>query len=74
MAKLGRPGLSNTQRRELRERWKAGDSISDIAVHCASTLGQCRCDLVGPPTLPVELVFIKSHRADPRHSAAWPDR
>ena len=30
MARLGRPGLSDAQRRELWERWKAGDSISDI--------------------------------------------
>ena len=30
MARLGRPGLSDMQRRELWDRWKAGDSISDI--------------------------------------------
>ena len=30
MARLGRPGLSDAQRQELWERWKAGDSISDI--------------------------------------------
>lgn len=30
MARLGRPGLSGAQRRELWERWKAGDSISEI--------------------------------------------
>jgi len=30
MARLGRPGLTDAQRRELWERWKAGDSISDI--------------------------------------------
>lgn len=30
MARLGRPGLSDAQRRELWDRWKAGDSISDI--------------------------------------------
>lgn len=30
MARLGRPGLSDMQRRELWERWRAGDSISDI--------------------------------------------
>lgn len=30
MARLGRPGLSDLQRRELWDRWKAGDSISDI--------------------------------------------
>lgn len=30
MAGLGRPGLSDAQRRELWERWKTGDSISDI--------------------------------------------
>ena len=31
MARLGRPGLSGAQRRELWERWKAGDSISEIS-------------------------------------------
>jgi IS30 family transposase len=30
MARLGRPGLSDAQQRDLWERWKAGESISDI--------------------------------------------
>lgn len=31
MAKLGRPGLPETRKKELWERWKAGESISDIS-------------------------------------------
>ncbi|WP_405585476.1 IS30 family transposase [Streptomyces sp. NBC_01190] len=31
MARLGRPGMSDTQRRELWDRWKAGESISEIS-------------------------------------------
>ena len=30
MERLGRPGLSDAQRRELWERWKERDSINDI--------------------------------------------
>ncbi|MFI6850678.1 IS30 family transposase, partial [Kitasatospora sp. NPDC050467] len=31
MARLGRPGMSDTQKRELWDRWKAGESISEIS-------------------------------------------
>jgi len=31
LARLGRPGLSEARKKELWERWKAGDSTSDIA-------------------------------------------
>src|SRR5712691_13205444 len=31
MAQLGRPGLSMAQKRELWQRWKAGQSLSEIA-------------------------------------------
>jgi Helix-turn-helix domain len=31
LAKLGRPGLSAARKKELWDRWKAGESISDIA-------------------------------------------
>ncbi|MFE2867132.1 IS30 family transposase [Embleya sp. NPDC059259] len=31
MAGLGRPGMSDTQKRELWDRWKAGESISEIS-------------------------------------------
>ena len=31
MANLGRPGLSAARKKELWDRWKAGESISDIA-------------------------------------------
>ena len=31
MARLGRPGLPAVRKKELWERWKAGESISDIA-------------------------------------------
>lgn len=31
MAKIGRPGLPSEQRQQVWERWKAGDSISDIS-------------------------------------------
>lgn len=30
MAQMGRPGLSASQRAELWQRWKAGQSLSDI--------------------------------------------
>ncbi|MGH2796985.1 MAG: IS30 family transposase, partial [Thermoleophilaceae bacterium] len=30
MAQLGRPGLSAEQKRELWQRWKAGQSLSEI--------------------------------------------
>jgi hypothetical protein len=31
MAKIGRPGLPSDRRQQVWERWKAGDSISDIS-------------------------------------------
>ncbi|WP_425574717.1 transposase, partial [Nonomuraea africana] len=31
MARMGRPGMSDAQKRELWDRWKAGESISQIA-------------------------------------------
>ena len=31
MARLGRPGMSDAQKRQLWDRWKAGESISQIA-------------------------------------------
>ena len=31
MAKIGRPGLPSDKRQQVWERWKAGDSISDIS-------------------------------------------
>jgi hypothetical protein len=31
MVQMGRPGLSPSQKRELWERWKNGQSLSDIA-------------------------------------------
>ena len=31
MAQLGRPGMSKTQKADLWERWKRGESLSDIA-------------------------------------------
>jgi hypothetical protein len=31
VARLGRPGLPAVRKKELWERWKAGESISDIA-------------------------------------------
>src|SRR4029453_8861756 len=31
MAKIGRPGLPSDRRQEVWERWKAGDSISEIS-------------------------------------------
>ena len=30
MARLGRPGLTDAQKRELWHRWKHGESLSDI--------------------------------------------
>ncbi len=30
MARLGRPGMSDAQKRELWDRWKAGESVSEI--------------------------------------------
>ncbi len=31
MAEMGRPGLSASQKKELWERWKHGQSLNDIA-------------------------------------------
>lgn len=31
MAKIGRPGLPSDKRQEVWERWRVGDSISEIA-------------------------------------------
>jgi hypothetical protein len=43
MARLGRPGLSETQKAELWRRWKSGESLSDIGralgKHAASVFG-----------------------------------
>jgi len=43
MARLGRPGLSASQKSELWQRWKAGESLSDIGralgKHAASIFG-----------------------------------
>ena len=38
MAQMGRPGLSSQQKEELWERWKTGQSLSDIG----QALGQAR--------------------------------
>ena len=43
MARMGRPGLSDSQKAELWQRWKAGESLSDIGralgKHAASIFG-----------------------------------
>jgi len=43
MARMGRPGLSDSQKSELWQRWKAGESLSDIGralgKHAASLFG-----------------------------------
>ena len=43
MARMGRPGLSDCQKSELWQRWKAGESLSDIGralgKHAASIFG-----------------------------------
>ena len=43
MARMGRPGLSDSQKSELWQRWKAGESLSDIGralgKHAASIFG-----------------------------------
>jgi hypothetical protein len=43
MAQMGRPGLSSQQKEELWERWKTGQSLSDIGralgKHAASVFG-----------------------------------
>lgn len=31
MARMGRPGMSRAQKRDLWRRWKGGQSLSDIA-------------------------------------------
>jgi hypothetical protein len=39
VARLGRPGgLFEARKKELREKWRAGDSISDIARRYRSTM------------------------------------
>jgi hypothetical protein len=47
MARTGRPGLSAEQKRELRIRWKDGQSLSDIGraqslVCCKPKVALCR--------------------------------
>jgi hypothetical protein len=46
MARMGRPGLSPVQKAELWERWKRGESLSDIGralnKHAASVFGVLR--------------------------------
>ena len=43
MARTGRPGLSHEQKTELWQRWKAGETLSDIGralgKHAASVFG-----------------------------------
>jgi len=39
MARFGRPGFSSLQKAELWERWKRGDSISDISRALAKNPG-----------------------------------
>lgn len=43
MARTGRPGLSHEQKAELWQRWKAGETLSDISralgKHAASVFG-----------------------------------
>jgi hypothetical protein len=43
MARTGRPGLSHEQKSELWQRWKAGETLSDIGralgKHAASVFG-----------------------------------
>ena len=46
MARMGRPGLSDTQKCELWERWKRGESLTDIGLaigkHAGSVFGVLR--------------------------------
>jgi IS30 family transposase len=55
MAQMGRPGLSAAQKAELWERWKSGQSLSDIGralgKHAASIHGVvCSNGGIVPPT------------------------
>lgn len=48
MARMGRPGLTDGQKAELWERWKKGESLSDIGCaigkHAGSVFGVLRLD------------------------------
>ena len=44
MARLGRPGLSATQKAELWRRWKKGESLSDIG-RALGLMGEPACDV-----------------------------
>jgi len=55
VANLGRPGLSAARKKELWERWKAGESISDISRALqkppGSIHGVLKATAVGSPRL-----------------------
>ena len=43
MARIGRPGLSNEQKQELWARWRAGESLSQIALVLGRHAGSIHC-------------------------------
>ena len=43
MARIGRPGLSNKQKQELWARWRAGESLSQIALVLGRHAGSIHC-------------------------------
>lgn len=68
MARMGRPGLSNTQKRELWDHWKAGLSISEIARSLEKNPGSIYGVLAGNGG------FIPAVRTRSRHALTLAER
>ena len=45
MARMGRPGLSSAQKAELWQRWKSGQSLSDIGRALGKHAGSVQCEI-----------------------------
>ena len=56
MAKIGRPGLPSDKRQQVWDRWKAGDSISEISRAVGSPPGVESVELVYVDTGGVSLL------------------
>ena len=74
MAQMGRPGLSSQQKEELWERWKAGQSLSDIGrtlgKHAASVFGVLLSKGGIAPTARTDRGFRYPYRIGRRYRAA----
>jgi len=67
VARLGRPGMSDAQKRQLWDRWKAGESISQIARALVNSIGRCNTSTVR------EWCCGETEVASGRSSVAAPD-